>query len=38
MADLSLPDDYQDLLVALNAAGAEFVLVGGWRGEATMAS
>ncbi len=30
MADLSLPDDYEDLLVALDAAGAEFVLVGGW--------
>lgn len=30
MADLQLPADYEDLLVALVTRGADFVVVGGW--------
>lgn len=30
MVDLDLPQDYADLLHALVAAGADFVLIGGW--------
>lgn len=30
MPTLDLPDDFQDLLVELADAGAEFVLIGGW--------